>query len=121
MVVASLLAVVAGHAVQAESQIRLTSVQSAVSGAQNLQRQEVLAVSMLEAPSRIVGEAQKQLHMATPAQVIQLPSVPLGTPLPTPSVAPAPAGTASAPVVTSGPVVPAYAPATPASASVPAG
>jgi hypothetical protein len=121
MVVASLLAVVAGHAVLAQGQIRLTGVQSAIAGAQNLQRQEVLTVSMLEAPTRIVGEAQAKLHMTSPVQVIQVPAVSLSTPLPAPTVAATPPSGTSAPANTSAQAVPAYAPATPASVPVPAG
>ncbi|MHB8219596.1 MAG: hypothetical protein ACYDHU_04640 [Acidimicrobiales bacterium] len=121
MVVASLVAVVSGHAMLAQGQIRLAGVQSAISGAQNVQRQDVLTVSMLEAPSRIVGEAQKQLHMTSPTQVVQLPAVSLSSPLPTPSVAPTPTGTAPSTAATSAGAQPAYSPATPSSASVPGG
>jgi len=101
LVVGSLLTAVVGHAMLAEGQIRLSSVQSAVSAAETVNRQETLSVAELETPSRIVGEAKQQLGMVSPGQVDQLPTVPLGTPLPTPTVGPAPAGVSTGPVPSS--------------------
>jgi hypothetical protein len=120
LVVGSLMTVVVGHSVLVAEQIRLTNVQAAITGAKNIQRQDVLSVSMLEAPTRIVADARSQLHMASPAEVVQLPYVALDTPLPTPDVTTPPAGTpaSTAPVssTSASGSSPAYAPATPASA-----
>jgi hypothetical protein len=96
LVVGSLLAVVLGHAMLAQTQVRLSDVQSALAAEQTAHRQDVLALAQLETPSRIAAEAQLQLHMVTPARVVQVPSVSLTTPLPVPKVAPAPAATAPA-------------------------
>jgi len=96
-VLASLLAVVIGHAMLAQDQVRISSAQAALSAEQNLHRQEVLSVARLETPSRISAEAQNQFHLA-PDHVSQLPSVPLSTPLATPKVAAAPV--ASTPTTT---------------------
>lgn len=94
LVVGSLLLVVAGHAVLAEGQVRLSAEQSAVAAAQQDNAQEALSLATLESPSRIVGEAKQDLHMVVAGQIVQLPHVPLGTPLPTPTVSPAPAAPA---------------------------
>jgi len=91
LVVGSLLSVVVGHAVLAEGQVRLTAAEAAVATAQATEHQETLTLATLESPSRIVAEAKVQLHMVPAGQIVQLPHVPLATPLPTPTVAPAPA------------------------------
>jgi len=96
LVVGSLLAVVLGHAMLAQSQVRLSDVQAQLAAEQTVHRQDVLALAQLETPSRIAADARTQLHMITPAQVDQVPSVPLSTPLPTPKVAAAPATTTPA-------------------------
>ena len=88
VLVASLLAVVVGHAVLADRPVRLSTAQSAAGAEQAVHLQRVLAVAGLEAPSRIVAQAEQQLHMTQPAQVTQLPSVPLGTPLAPPKITP---------------------------------
>lgn len=93
LVVASLLAVVAGHSVLVENQVRLSNVQSALSSAVAAENHYTLEVAEGEDPSRIVGEARR-LGMVTPAGITQLPYVPLGSPLPPPSVAPSPSGAA---------------------------
>jgi len=46
----------------------------------------VASVASLETPSRIVSQSEQQLHMGTPAQIHQLSSVPLTTPLPAPKL-----------------------------------
>ena len=97
VVIGSLLAVVLGHAMEAQTQVRLSADQAALSAEQTTHREDVLALAQLETPSRIAAEAQSQLHMVTPSQVVQVPSVSLTTPLPTPKVAPAPSGTTTAP------------------------
>lgn len=106
LVVGSLLAAVVGHAVLAEGQIRLSAVQSAVAAAQTVNRQETLSVAELETPSRIFQEAKQELGMVSPGQVDQLPTVPLGTPLPTPTVSPAPAAASAGAVASSSAVSP---------------
>lgn len=95
LVVGTLLAVVVSHALLAQGQVRLATVQAQLTAAQQAQHQEIVAVATLEAPSRVVAQAEQSLHMAPPAQIVQLPYVPLNVPLPPPSVAPAPAGTGS--------------------------
>lgn len=88
LVLASLLAVVAGHEVLAEEQVRLSAAESQLSTAQSGYRQDVLGLAEREAPSRIVDQAEK-LQMVAPTQITQLPYVSLTTPLATPDVAPA--------------------------------
>jgi hypothetical protein len=95
LILASLLAVVIGHAVLANGQIRLAGIEQKLSAEQGVHRQQELVVSELETPSRIVGAATGQLHMVHPSQVIQLPYVALTTPIATPRVTPAPAPPAS--------------------------
>ena len=53
-------------------------------------------MATLETPARIVAEATGPLHMVQPSQTVQLPHVPLDKPLPTPTVAAAPAGPSTA-------------------------
>ncbi len=98
LVVGTLLAIVVGHAVLAEGQVRLTASQAALTAAQATERQQTLSVARLETPSRIVGEATGSLAMVQSAQTIQLPHVPLDKPLATPRVGPAaqPTGPATA-------------------------
>jgi hypothetical protein len=91
MVVAALLAVVVGHALLTNGQVRLSTLQHQLTLEQSAHRQAELAVSQLETPSRIVAAASGQLHMVRPASVVELPYVSLSVPLPTPKVTPAPA------------------------------
>jgi hypothetical protein len=84
IVSASLLLVVLGHAELAQGQVRLANVQSEITSARLLHERDVLGVSQLENPSRILGVAERTLHMAPPAQVHQLVPVSLGTTLPVP-------------------------------------
>lgn len=90
----SLFTVVIAHSELAQGQVRLARVQAAITAAQTLHRQELLALGRLEAPSRILREAEQSLHMTPATAVRQLPYVPLGTPLPGPKVAPASSATA---------------------------
>lgn len=90
------MAIVVGHAVLAQGQVRLTAAQDSLAAAQAADRQQTLEVAQLEAPARIVGEATGGLDMVQSAQTTQLPHVPLDKPLPTPHVSPAPQGTAPA-------------------------
>jgi uncharacterized membrane protein YgcG len=90
MVVASLLAVVVAQALLTNGQVRLSSLQHQLALEQSAHRQAELAVSALETPSRIVGEASSQLAMVH-LNVVELPYVSLSTPLAPPKVTPAPA------------------------------
>ena len=96
MVVASLLAVVVAQALLANGQVRLSSLQHELSLEQSAHRQAELAVSELETPPRIVGAATNQ-GMVHPANVVELPYVPLSVPVATPNVTPAPAPPPPAP------------------------
>ncbi len=91
VIVGALLAVVVGQALLANGQVRLSSLQHALSAEQSAHRQSELAVSGLETPARIVAAATSQLQMVHPGEVVELPYVPLNVPLPTPKVTPAPA------------------------------
>jgi hypothetical protein len=100
LVSASLFLVVIGHAELTQGQVRLSAVQQAVTAAETTHRQDVLALANLENPARILGVAEKTLHMAPPAGQQQVAHVPLDTPLPNPTVstaASAPAGPAAKP------------------------
>jgi hypothetical protein len=96
LVVGTLMAIVVGHAVLAQGQVRLTAAQTSLAAAQSTDRQQTLKVAQLEAPARIVGEATGGLHMVQSQETTQLPHVPLDKPLPTPHVGPAPQVTAPA-------------------------
>jgi hypothetical protein len=90
LVLSALLAVVVGQAMLANGQVRLAGLEQELKLEQANHRQQELDVSQRETPARIVAAASGQLHMIHPAQVIELPYVPLSTPLPTPKVAPPP-------------------------------
>jgi hypothetical protein len=90
IVVLSLLAVVVAQALLANGQVRLSSLQHQLSLEQSTHRQAELAVSELETPPRIVSAATSE-GMVHPANVVELPYVPLSVPVPTPKVTPAPA------------------------------
>ena len=92
LVVGSLLAVVIGQAVLANDQVQMSALQHELSLEQSTHRQAELQVANLETPRRIVGDATKA-GMVHPAQVIELPYVPLNVPVPTPNVTAAPAPT----------------------------
>jgi cell division protein FtsL len=95
MVVVALLIVVAGQAMLANGQVRMSRIDQKLQIAQSEHRQAVLEMTKLETPSRIVAAATGQLHMESPSHVTQLPSVPLNKPLPAPNVTPAPATSAA--------------------------
>jgi hypothetical protein len=90
LIVTSLLVVVVGQAMLANGQVRMSGLQQQLTIEQGVHRQQELAVSQLEMPSRIVSAATTTLHMVRPGQVLQLPYVSLDTPIPTPTVTPAP-------------------------------
>jgi hypothetical protein len=96
MVVVALLVVVGGQAMLANGQVRMARVDQQLQLAQSQHRQQVLAATKKETPSRIVGVAITQLHMVHPSHVTQLPYVSLKTPLPTPNVTPAGPSSSSA-------------------------
>ena len=88
MVVVALLIVVGGQAMLTNGQVRMARLDQQLQIVQSEHRQQVLDVTGLETPSRIVGVATARLHMVLPSHVIQLPYVSLRTPLPTPTVTP---------------------------------
>jgi hypothetical protein len=88
ILVAALLAVVVGHSILAQGEVRLSSLQSQLAAAQTQHRQSALQVAQLETPARIVQSAESQGHMVQPAQVVQLPWVPLDKPLAVPAIVP---------------------------------
>ncbi len=96
MLAASMITIVVGHALLAQGQVRLTAAQAALAAEQVHHRQQQLATARLEMPSRIVQQAEQQLHMVRPTQVTQVPSVPLDVPLGTGS-APQGAGSTATP------------------------
>ncbi len=95
LVVGSLLAVVVGDAMVTQGQVRLSGLQSQVAAAQVAQKAAQVAVAQLAAPDRVVAQGIR-LGLSAPAQVVDLPQVPLDVPLRAPgTVAPskAPAAT----------------------------
>jgi hypothetical protein len=80
LVVGSLLAVVVGHSILAQRQVRLTSAQNQVLSEQAIHRQLLATVAEAENPAQIIAEAKK-LNLLTPSSVTQLPAVPLTTPI----------------------------------------
>ncbi len=95
-VVGSLLAVVAGDALMTEGQIRLSTTQHQAAAAVATQRAYQTTVAQMAAPTRVVYQAESQLGLVAPGQVIELPQVPLDVPLPAPQTAPLPTAHASA-------------------------
>ena len=89
MVVASLLAVVAGDAMVAEGQVRLTTVRSQVAAAEGVQKAAQVSVAEKAAPPVVVAQAKTQ-GLVAPQMVVYLPQVPLNVPLPVPQTAPIP-------------------------------
>ena len=128
LVVASLLAVVVADAMVAQGQVRLASIQSKIDGQLAIQKAAQSDVAQLAAPARIVGQAIVQGSVA-PAQVLDLPQVPLNVPLPVPDTSPLPVAAkpaathAAARTATTGPNTPTAptmsSPAKPAVASTP--
>jgi hypothetical protein len=90
MVVVALLIVVGGQAMLANGQVRMASLQHALTAEQSQHRENEAAVSLLEQPYRIVSTATNTLHLVHVA-AIELPYVSLKKPLPTPNVTAAPA------------------------------
>jgi uncharacterized protein YggE len=95
LVVGSLLAVVVGHSILAQGQVRLTSAQAQMSSEQAIHRQLLAAVAEAENPAQIIAEAKK-LNLVTPSSITQLPAVPLTTPVGQATTAPTTAPTSTA-------------------------
>ena len=87
MVLASLIAVVIGHDMLAQGQLRLGSIQTSLTQEQAIHSATVIKVAAMETPSRISSEASS-LHLTEPAQILQLPTVSLMPPLPPAHVVP---------------------------------
>jgi hypothetical protein len=107
LVVGSLLATVAAHAYLTQGQVRLARLQQQVAVQLNAHRDLELQVAVLEDPSHLVAQAQRQ-GLNAPSQVGDLPQVSLTSPLP---AAPAPAAAATTPATTPATTVPAAKPA----------
>lgn len=88
LIVVSLLAVVVGHTLLAEGQIKLGKIEASLTAEQARNSATVLRVAALETPSRIQSEANS-MQLVQPAQVLQLPTVSLATPLAPLKLAPA--------------------------------
>jgi hypothetical protein len=86
MVVTALLVVVVGQAMLASGQVRMSRLDQQVLIAQAEHRQQEVDLSLRETPARMLQSAK---GLVAPTHVMQVPSVSLHTPLPTPSVTPA--------------------------------
>ncbi len=113
LVVGSLLSVVVGDDLVAQTQLRLAAVQQQVAAATTAEHGLQVSVSLLGAPEVVISTAEHRLHLAPASQVVDVPEVPLDKPLPPPQTAPLPgSGTPSPVTSTSVPMVnghPAYA------------
>ena len=89
LVVDSLLAVVVGDTMVAQGQVRLADLQSAITSQLATQKAAQTEVAQLAAPERVVAQGIL-LGLTAPAQVVDLPQVPLDVPLPVPDTTPLP-------------------------------
>ncbi len=80
VVVGALLAVVVGHSMLAQGQVRLTTEQGPLATAQAVNRQLLASVATAENPAQIIAEAAR-LNLVRPSSVTQVPAVPLDTPI----------------------------------------
>jgi hypothetical protein len=121
MVVASLLFVVVGDTMVAQGQVRLAKIQLAIGAQQAAQKAMQTEVAQLAAPDRVVAQGIA-LGLTAPAQVVNLPEVPLDVPLPVPDTSPSGARTtATTPAATTpATTTPAPASARSTAASTPA-
>jgi len=103
MVVGSLMAVVVADAMVAQGQVRMAAIQTKINDQLTIQKAEQSEVAQLAAPGRVVAQGINH-GLIAPAQVVNLPQVPLNVPLAVPDTSPLPA--VAKPVVS--------APATPA-------
>jgi len=117
LIVGSLLAVVVGDTLVAQDQVRLARLQSAIGSAQAAQKSMQTEVAQLAAPDRVVQQGIA-LGLTAPAQVVNLPEVPLDVALPvpdtTPVAAPAPTTSTRAPATAAPATAVTHAPSTPA-------
>ena len=116
MIVTSLLAVVVGDAFVTQSQVRLAHLQVEVDAATATQKTLASTVAQLAAPSRVVARGI-QLGLTAPAQVVDLPQVPLNVALPEPVIAAAPVPSSSHAAASAPSPVPAPTKSTPVSAA----
>jgi hypothetical protein len=84
----TLLAIVVGHSMLAQGQLRIGKVSAQLTQERAINRVTVLNVAALETPARI-AQAAGALHLVQPSQVLQLPSVGLDKPLPGVRITPA--------------------------------
>ncbi|MHB1711801.1 MAG: hypothetical protein ACYCV7_10420 [Acidimicrobiales bacterium] len=96
LVLGSLLSVVVGDDLVAQGQIRLSQTESLAAAASIRQKRLQVKVAELSAPQIVVTEA-KRLGMVTPAQIVDLPSVPLNVALPVPKTGHQPIASTSVP------------------------
>ena len=89
ILVVSLFAIVVGHSMLAQGQLRLGNLSTELAKEQSIHSTTVLKVAGLETPARVSSEAGS-LHLVQPTQIRQLPSAPLDAPLPTLKITPDP-------------------------------
>jgi hypothetical protein len=94
-VVGSLLIVVVGDTMVTQGQVHLAGLQSQIAAQQATQKTMQVEVAQLAAPDRVVAEGLG-LGLKAPAQVEDLPEVPLNVPLPVPDTAPTATAAAAA-------------------------
>ena len=99
LVVGSLLAIVVGDTMVAQGQVRLADLQSKITSQQAIQKAAQTEVAQLAAPERVVAQGIL-LGLTAPAQVVDLPQVPLDVPLPVPDTTPLPSTRASSTATT---------------------
>ncbi len=101
LVVGSLLIVVVGDTMVTQGQVHLAGLQSEIAAQQATQKSMQVEVAQLAAPDRVVAEGIA-LGLKAPAQVEDLPEVPLDVPLPVPDTAPTTSVRATAPATAAG-------------------
>ena len=111
LVAGSLLVVVVGDAMVAQGQVRMAGIQTKIVALQATQKAMQTEVAQLAAPDRVVAQGIA-LGLTAPAQVIDLPQVPLNVPLPAPKTTPV-----AAPVKAAAPASSAPAPTAPTATS----
>ena len=89
MVVGSLLLVVVADAMVAQGQVRMAAIQSKINDQITIQKSAQSEVAQLAAPDRVVAQGINY-GLIAPAQVVNLPQVPLNVPLPVPDTSPLP-------------------------------
>ena len=113
LVVGSLLAVVVGDTMVAQGQVRLADLQAKITTQQAIQKAAQTEVAQLAAPERVVAQGIL-LGLTAPAQVVDLPQVPLNVPLPVPVTTPLPSAHTASAATTHAASTPAHAASTPA-------